>query len=81
MRALLCGLAVGWSQDLGGPVAKAWLWAVSATGIPDTAVLLLALIGGATTDAAGDVVLHLSGNHEVTLQGIGLPALRAGLLG
>ena len=43
---------------------------VGATGTPDTATQLLALLTGITKDSAGDAVLHLSANHEVTLQGV-----------
>jgi hypothetical protein len=37
------------------------------------------LLTGATHDSAGDAVLHLSANHEVTLQGIGVASLGVGL--
>ena len=57
------------------------LHVIGAAGTPDTAAQILALIKGATQDAAGDAVLHLSGNHEVTLHGIGVPSLSAGLFG
>jgi hypothetical protein len=57
------------------------LHVIAAGGTADTSAQILALLGGATQDGAGDAVLHLSADHEVTLQGIGVHTLSAGLFG
>ena len=57
------------------------LHVIGAGGTADTSAQILALLAGATQDGAGDAVLHLSANHEVTLQGIGVHTLSAGLFG
>jgi hypothetical protein len=40
-----------------------------------------ALVGGATGDAAGNAVLHLSEHHDATLSGIGMTKLGSGIFG
>jgi hypothetical protein len=42
---------------------------------------IAALIGGATSDAGGSAVFHLSGQHDVTLSGIGVAKLGSGMFG
>jgi len=49
------------------------------TGMQVTSAEIAGLIAGATTDASGDAVLHLSASHSVTLQGVGVGQLVAGM--
>jgi hypothetical protein len=51
------------------------------TGAALTGSGIAALIGGATSDAGGNAVLHLSEHHDVTLSGIGTAKLGGGMFG
>jgi Ca2+-binding RTX toxin-like protein len=51
------------------------------TGVHASATEIGSYIAGATADSSGAAVLHLSANHDVTLQGIAVGQLSASLFG
>jgi Ca2+-binding RTX toxin-like protein len=57
------------------------LHVTNPTGVALAGPGVAALIGGATSDAAGNAVLHLSEHHDVTLSGIGVAKLGSGMFG
>ena len=50
-----------------------------AAGNPATAAEITNWMAGATTDASGDAVMHLTASHDVVLQGIAVSGLNAAM--
>ncbi|MBN9563184.1 MAG: right-handed parallel beta-helix repeat-containing protein [Alphaproteobacteria bacterium] len=69
MQDLLSGVRIG--QD--------HLHITNAAGVVLSAAATQALIAGATSDAQGNAVLHLSPTHDVTLSGVAVAKVSAGL--
>jgi hypothetical protein len=69
MQDLLSGLRIG--QD--------HLHVTDAAGVVLSAAATQALIAGATSDTQGNAVLHLSAAHDVTLSGVAVSGVSAGL--
>lgn len=69
VQDLLSGLRIG--QD--------HLHVTDAAGVVLSSAANQALVAGATSDGHGNAVLHLSANHDVTLSGVAVSNLSAGL--